>query len=274
MTHNKRTKPVWLPFGGGWFFILIAMVLPGAPAPALADAFAGPSPNFTQHAPAPPKRPAIEKIAVVSANYSTPLQQVWQAIIAEADIPFVEIEVLQGRRRRMFSDGFLTLDCCVNPAWRNRPEEQTSQLFTDSFYTTEIRYIFKKGAVVPVPSPEHLRSLRFAKVRGFTYSLEDYFGETIAAKSIDDAFRLVEFGRAQLTEASRIQFEHEIARHPRDLEMGDVSNYTNLHIRVHISRAHLLPRLNAAIARMKASGRINQIVKDALANNQSPTRQP
>lgn len=206
-----------------------------------------------------------EQIATIATVYSTPFDRVWQAIITEAGIPFKTTKVVQGRRRRMFVDGFLTLDCCVNPSWRNRPEEQVVQLFTDSFYVTEIRYVFKKGKVVPILSPEHIKDLRFAIVRGFTYTLEDYFGETVTARFPGDALRLVELGRAHLTEASRVQFEYDMAQTPRDLELGGLSSYVSLHARVHISRADLLPRLNAAIARLKKNGRIREILNVAVS---------
>lgn len=206
-------------------------------------------------------KPEPAKLAVIGTVHTTPFDALWQAILAEADIPFKITEVMQGRRRRMFIDGLITLDCCFSPTWRNRPEEQVVQLFTDSFYTTEIRYVFKKGNAVPIPSPRLLKDMRFAVVRGFSYTLEDFFGETIVAKSSNDALRLVALGRAQLTEVSKVIFDFEMAQWPKNLELGDLANYTNLHARVHISRAELLPRLNAAIARMKKSGAIEKILK-------------
>ena len=208
------------------------------------------------------------KLAIIGSVHTTPIDAVWQAILKEANIPFEVTEVMQGRRRRMFIDGLITLDCCFSPTWRNRPEEQVVQLFTDSFYTAEIRFVFKKGNVIPISSPEQIKYLRFAAVRGFAYTLEDFFGETIIGKSPSDTLRLVELGRAQVTEAAKVLFDSEMAHTPRALELGDLANYTNLHARVHISRADLLPRLNAAIARMKASGRIKQILQATTSNTQ------
>jgi len=213
-------------------------------------------------------------VAIIATVFTTPLEQVWQAVITEAGIPFKRTTALQGRRRRMFIEGFVTIDCCFSPAWRNRPEEQVVQLFTDSIYVTEIRYVFKKGETIPMPSPQRLRNLRFAVVRGFDYTFMDYFGEIIAVNSPADAMRLVELGRADVTESSKVQFEYDMARHPRALVLGDVSNYTSLHARVHISRADLLPRLNAAIGRMKKDGRIQKILKDAIQSKSRPHSSP
>jgi hypothetical protein len=201
---------------------------------------------------------------IIATSFNGPYIQVWQAIITEAGIPYKTVDVLQGRRRRMFEHGLLTMDCCFKPSWRNRPEEQRAQLFTDSIVVTEIRYIFKKGNVQPVRSLDDVSKLRFALVRGFNYTLEDYFTKAIRAKSIGDTLRLVEVGRADVAQASRIQFEYEMAKKVRNLEMGGIANYSNLHARVHISRADLLPRLNAAIAKMKKNGRIQKILADAV----------
>jgi len=243
---------------------LFALCLPAYAAPLAAQNTEFIPENPISENSGPETEP--EKVTTIATVYATPFDRVWRAILTEAGIPFKTTKVVQGRRRRMFVDGFITLDCCFNPSWRNRAEEQVVQLFTDSFHVTEIRYVFKKGNVIPIPSPEHLKNLRFAIVRGFTYTLEDYFGETIAARFPGDALRLVELGRAQLTEASRVQFEFDMAKTPRNLELGDISSYTNLHARVHISRADLLPRLNAAIAKLKKNGRIREILNASIPN--------
>ena len=207
---------------------------------------------------------ASDKPATTGTVYPAPLYRAWQAILDEAGIDYKTTIVMQGRRQRMFIDGLLTLDCCFNPSWRNQPEEQEIQLFTDSFYTMEVRYVFKKGQVVPVPSPEHLKNMRFAAVRGFTYNHQEYFGEVIDAQYPGDAMRLVELGRAQLTEISTAQFKFEMLKKPRNLELGDLSAKTAMHARVHRSRAELLPRLNAAIARLKKTGRIKEIIETTV----------
>jgi len=228
-----------------------------AAMPALAN---GANAQDIDQTPAAPS----DKAALIATVFTTPLEQVWQAVITEAGIPFKRTTALQGRRRRMFIEGFVTLDCCFSPSWRNRPEEQVVQLFTDSIYVTEIHYVFKKGQSIPIPTPHSLKNLRMAIVRGFDYTFQDYFGETIAANSPADAMNLVDLGRAHVTEYSRVQFEFDMARQPRDLELGGVSNYISLLARVHTSRADLLPRLNAAIARMKKDGRIQKILQTAI----------
>jgi len=204
--------------------------------------------------------PTPEMPAIIATAFSTPLDKVWQEILKEAAIPYEIIDVQEGRRRRMFVDGEITLECCFAPEWRNRKDEQLTQLFSDALHISEVRYVFKKGETIPIPSPTHLKDLRFAVVRDFSYIFEPYFGETIVANSPADAMRLVEVGRAHLTEAAKVLFNFEMAKNPRNLELGDIVDYKPIRVRVHVSRADLLPRLNAAIASLKKSGRIRQLL--------------
>jgi len=201
-----------------------------------------------------------DKPAIIATAFASPLDKVWQAILKEAAIPYKIIDVQEGRRRRMFVDGQITLECCFAPEWRMRKDEQLTQLFSDPFHTSEIRYVFRTGQSIPVPSPTHLKDLRFAVVRDFSYMFEEYFGETIIANSPAEALRLVALGRAHLTEAAKVFFDFEMAKNPRPLELGDIADYKMLHVRVHVSRADLLPKLNAAIAAMKKTGRIRKLL--------------
>ncbi|MBL4838287.1 MAG: transporter substrate-binding domain-containing protein [Kordiimonadaceae bacterium] len=199
------------------------------------------------------------------------LQQEWNAILKEAGIKVQHKEISHVRRRRMFVEGFLQIDCCMPPEWRNTPEEQAVQLFSDIFFTSEEVYVFGKGKTVPINAPEDLRNLRVAVIQGFTYNNSEHFGSTLPSINITNLFNLIEKGRAHVGIVSKADYTQQMTLHPRDLEMGGVNAVEDFRIRLHKSKAHLLPRLNAAIANLMAQGKLGHPLTASHAATSSKT---
>ncbi len=192
---------------------------------------------------------------------SPALTQAWHSILNEAGLDTMVVAVPQGRRRRLFIDGFIVLDCCAIPAFRNRPEEQAVQLFSDSFAEVNEHYVFPRGKTVDITEPEQLRAYRFAGVRGFQYQSSEYFGSRIDGRSVDDVLTLIHMGRANLGTINARDFHKLMAENPRDVELGGIIFTSGLRVRLHKKRADLLPRINEAIARLKADDKINRTLE-------------
>lgn len=192
---------------------------------------------------------------------SPALSRVWHGILNEAGLNTMVVAVPQGRRRRLFVDGFILLDCCAVPAFRDRPEEQAVQLFSDSFYEVKEHYVFRRGEAVPITDPEQLRNYRFAGVRGFEYGFSNYLSTRIDGRSVDDVLTLIHKGRANIGTINDRDFAKLMAENPRDVELGEIIFTSGLRIRLHKSRSDLLPRINAAIARLNADNRMKKMVE-------------
>lgn len=201
-----------------------------------------------------------EPLPVAMAD-SPALARLWHGILNEAGLNTMVVAVPQGRRRRLFVDGIIILDCCAIPAFRDRPEEQAIQLFSDSFYEVKEHYVFRRGEVVPITDLEQIRAYRFAGVRGFQYSFSDYLGARIDGRSVDDVLTLIHKGRANLGTINDKDFMKLMTENPRDVELGGVIFTSALRVRLHKSRADLMPQINAAIARLKAEGRMQVMVQ-------------
>ncbi len=188
------------------------------------------------------------------------LAPVWEAIVAEAGIDVVYVNLPPKRKRRSFVEGYLTLDCCHPKIYRDTPEEQMTHLFSDPIYYARAHYVFRKGEVVPIEKGEDLRPFRVAGIRGFDYRWQDYFGVRLDGRDHTDVLNLVVKNRADIGIITGLQFRIEQATNPQPLELGGVSAEGALLASVHVSRPDLLPRLNAAIAAMKADGRLNMLL--------------
>ncbi|WP_417465751.1 substrate-binding periplasmic protein [Kordiimonas sp.] len=163
----------------------------------------------------------------------------------------------------MFLDGVIAIDCCASPIWRQAPGEEAVQLFSDAFHNSAEHYVFKKGHVLSIPTPEALRKLRVAKVRGFNYQYEDYFGSTVEVRDMEDVLDMLVAGRAQVGMINQQDFYRRMRLRPRPLELGEAHFVADLRVRVHKDYAALVPRINAAIARLQDSGVIAEILQEA-----------
>ncbi len=191
---------------------------------------------------------------------SPALSRVWHGILNEAGLNTIVVAAQQGRRRRLFVDGFILLDCCAVPAFRDRAEEQAIQLFSDSFYEAREHYVFRRGETVPITDPEQLRNYSFAGVRGFEYSFSNYLSTRIDGRSVDDVLILIHKGRANLGTINDRDFAKLMAENPHDVELGEIIFTSDLRIRLHKSRSDLLPRINAEIERLNADNRLKKMV--------------
>lgn len=208
--------------------------------------------------------PLAKEDVAVGQSDSQGFSLAWQAILEEAGVRAQFIKVPHARKRRLFVQGLIALDCCVVPIWRARPEEKAVQLFSDVFYEAKEHYVFPKGFERDISAPGDLRSMRVAVIRGFDYHYSTFFGETLSAGNVAAQMDLLEARRAHVAIISGIDYRREMFRKPRDLALGGVNLVSGLRIRVHQSKAHLLPRINEAIASLKENGTIEALIHKAI----------
>ncbi|MFC4349367.1 substrate-binding periplasmic protein [Kordiimonas lipolytica] len=193
-------------------------------------------------------------------TYTSGLGPVWEAIVAEAGIDVSYASLPPKRKRRSFVDGYLVLDCCHPKIYRDTPEERATHLFSDPIYYARAHYVFRKGEVVPINKPADLEPYRVAGIRGFDYRWQDHFGVRLDGRDHRDVLNLVTKNRADIGIITGLQYRIEQATNPLPLELGGISAEGYLHASVHVSRPDLLPRINAAIAAMKADERLNMLL--------------
>ena len=78
-------------------------------------------------------------------------RDVWHAILDEAGIKATLVAAPRDVRRDMFVRGELVLDCCSAEAWRNRPEEIETQLWSQPFFYTVDHLILRAGREYEIP---------------------------------------------------------------------------------------------------------------------------
>ena len=197
---------------------------------------------------------------VTGMSSSHPFQMIWEEILREADIAAVMMRIPERRKRRMFAEGRILLDCCADPARHMMAAEKNGQMFTDAFIETSEYYILAAGSDLAVSTPEDLKALRIAAIRGFTYQNEPFFGSRVDVTGWGDMMQVMAVGRADVGIINIEEFRWQMRRRPLPVKLGGLYRQSRLSARVHGSRQDLLARLNMAIARLRARGRIMEIL--------------
>ena len=198
---------------------------------------------------------------VTGMSSSHPFQMIWEEILREADIAAVMMRIPERRKRRMFTEGRILLDCCADPAWHMTAAEKSGQMFTDILIETGEYYILAAGSDLVVSVPEDLKALRIAAIRGFTYEGEPFFGRRVDVTGWGDMMQVMAVGRADVGIINIEEFRWQMRRRPLPVKLGGLYRQSRLSARVHGSRQDLLARLNTAIARLRARGRIVEILE-------------
>lgn len=207
---------------------------------------------------------ASEKI-IVGQTDSIEFDAIYEAILKEADIDYEMMVVPSARKRRMFVEGKIVIDCCAAVAWRQKPEEIAVQLHSKTFIQSAEHYFYHADSDITVSDHKDLKNFRLSIVRSYVYRGDRYFKNVVPANDIAQMMTLVSLKRAELGIINPYDFQRRMEKHPMPLRLGGQHEASSLTIRVHKSRAELLPRINAVIDRYLAEGLIDDKLRQAGA---------
>ncbi|WP_286240570.1 substrate-binding periplasmic protein [Neptuniibacter halophilus] len=185
-----------------------------------------------------------------------------RAILKRAGLQPKLIPVPPLRRRMGFEQNHFSISCCANPAWRQRPQEQEVQIFSQPFYWTRDIFVFPLNQTFPIERLSHLSDKRVATVRGFDYRGEEYFGERIDYHNERALMQALSLSRADVGIINQDIFL--AAEENLLLTPGPVHDQASLHIRIHRDRIDLVEPINRAISELIRSGERDRIVNRYL----------
>ncbi|SUD18707.1 substrate-binding periplasmic protein [Aquipseudomonas alcaligenes] len=169
------------------------------------------------------------------------------------------------RAQKMFRDGQVQLECCVSQQWRTAPEQVEVTLWTERVLEAHEVLVFAPGHAFAFTQLADLRGKTIATVRGYGYVGSEYFRRHDSPDAIALLYK-VAHGRSQAGIIDRLELAYLRHGHPQlqsgaaRVEEGPVINSSELRIRLHRSRAELLPALNAAIAQLRRDGSLQRIM--------------
>ena len=151
------------------------------------------------------------------------------------------------RRREFFTRGLVVVDCCLNPLWRQRPDEQSVQLFSETLVRIPDIFLFPAESVFPIRNDEDLNDKRVIGILGYSYRNEAEFGERINAKSPEQMLRILNGKRGDVGILQWGVAQYYIQKLGLAIELGPAHHIAPLHIRLHRSKAEYLPKINEAV---------------------------
>lgn len=196
----------------------------------------------------------------VGQTDSVEFHKIYESILTDAGINYQMLVAPTARKRRMFVEGKILIDCCTTPSWRTHPEELATQLHSKTFIHSEEHYFFHQDSDIVIPSLDDLKDYRIAIVHSFVYANHDKFGQVVYATNIAEMMLLVALGRAQVGLINPYDFVRRLEQSPLPLRLGGLHELSPLSIRVHKSRADLLQKINAVIDDYLATGKVQKML--------------
>lgn len=169
------------------------------------------------------------------------------------------------RAQKLFREGRLQLECCVNPAWRSSAEQAEVSLWSVPVLDAEELLLFPPGRAFRYRSLEDLRGRSIATVRGYGYAGSEYFQRNDGSDAQALVYNVAQ-GRSDAGIMDRLEWHYlRSTRAQFDLpswqvEVGPVINHSDLRIRLHRDQAQWLEAVNAAITSMHEDGSLARIL--------------
>ena len=194
----------------------------------------------------------------------------WKMILEEAGLDIELVGLSSALRRGMFIRGEIQLDCCQAEKWRQRPEEQAIQLFTDTLFYTVDHMVAREEISTEKLTPQALINYRVAVVFDHTYVGSEFFGVSVTVANTREALIAVANNQADIAITNeqdfiRFQLEEELP-----LKLVGVFYRSQIKARIHKEHEQLVADINGAIGRLKASNAIAQIINKSISRATNP----
>jgi polar amino acid transport system substrate-binding protein len=189
---------------------------------------------------------------------------IFNRISAITGISFAIIFAPNARHKADFEQNIIDIEAGINPDWRKT--SKVPSLYTTSFSKVEDIILFRPENYKRVDSPIDLTGEQVGIVRGYIYPrfTSSFKNNDIERIDLKDGPSLLKFfaaGRIDYIFINKKVVEYWMLNNPdyHRFEIGDVISSTDVMLRVHPSKKHLLPQLNAAIEELVSTGEIERI---------------
>lgn len=200
----------------------------------------------------------------VGENYAGIHAEIFMKVLTGAGIKFNFQPTPHKRRRLLFEAGEVTVDCCSNPEWRQRPKESELQLFSDAIDVSADHYIFNESKQFDIKSYSDLKSNVVGLIRGFSYSGSENFGHIVNIKTEEQLLEMLNLKRIDVAIVNKQVAEYYIKKKQLNLVIGPLHDEKTLHIRINKLNEELLPKLNSVINQIIQSGERDKLINKYL----------
>jgi len=177
---------------------------------------------------------------------------------------FILVDYPAARAIQEFDEGQIDIEPGVNEIWRQ--QSKVLGRYSIAYAKTKDVVVFNKSIDIKVTSPKDLYNKRVGIVRGFSYPKFDQALSNGSIKKVDNVsekylLKQLLIGRLDQIFIGYRTILYYMKRHPEysQLKVGSFINEVDAKMRIHPTKSHVLPEINAALRKMIDNGDIEAI---------------
>jgi polar amino acid transport system substrate-binding protein len=181
----------------------------------------------------------------------------------------IQISRLPNKRAlKLFDEGQIDI-IVIDAALWNDPKNIPGMVFSDDLMSVNEYSYFRNDNFIDLKTPTDLAGRTAGILNGYTYPAFDEAFNTGLVKKVEayreqSLLQMLMHNRVDAIFMDSVAFDYNTSRFGYDqalFKRGIQLSDAPLGIKVRVGKAEILPRLNKAIAQMKADGTIDKIVK-------------
>lgn len=196
---------------------------------------------------------------------------IYKVIMETAGLDVVYKAMNYKEIREEFLLNKVQITCCTSPLWRDLPEEKKVQLFSRPFFYIFNKYAIHSDVAIEDFDPKDKNNIAVL-IKGWTYAAPLYTRNVIYVNSVNEALNMVHNKKADFTTINTQEFLQLNYNKNKDVHLAGVYDKSSLNIRLHKSRAELMPAINDAIKKLRRQKTIQRMIAASIRGKELPTR--
>ena len=179
---------------------------------------------------------------------------IFQEIFKHTPYQIEFVYLSSARIRSSFKAGKVDIDCCPIPSWRKNESEISR--YSHQIFKSEDIYVFPRGKVRNI---DKISDETIVTINGYGYAFDTIFTRYDVESELK-LLKLIEHKRFSVGIADKIITVYFSKNHQLAIDIGEVHEHLLRPLRVHKSKAHIIPVINLAIDKVKSQGKIQAII--------------
>lgn len=195
--------------------------------------------------------------------------EILQRISKKLDQPLVFNYLPQARIRLYMKYDYLDIEPGIAKSWRNEQQEIDNSVYSIPFLISEEVFVYNRNRG-PSPQADESKNthLKYCSMIGFNKLYDD---DNQEVRSEEQLLEMVNLQRCDYILMPKLVFDYWAEGRIHSLATTDVIKTYQLRLRLHKSKANLLPDINILLAKMAAENEIDSLLqtmfKDAREGN-------
>ncbi|MEQ3442589.1 transporter substrate-binding domain-containing protein [Pseudoalteromonas sp. BZP1] len=187
------------------------------------------------------------------------LPEIIKQVMQLADIQVQHIELPAKRTIKYLHQGHIDFDV-ISPEWLSQAEKQNPQFsYSDTLFTVDEYLVSLTNSVARWQQLDSIRNQPVGTVLGYYYYDDNRF-KRVDFHSEQQLIQALKMQRVEVVIIDKLPALYWAKLFDADISFGALHSLGNLKIRLRSEHQSLLPKINAAIKKLKSSGSLDTII--------------